>query len=131
MKSPLRVRLGPVAIQVLNYLSTHPNAQDTVEGIGEWWLLEQRVRSIIGQVKNALAELVVQEMVIERTGQDGRVHYRLNARKQRTVERLLRGRALLGGKSDFTNWDHCVSAKVSSKARMVDKTSKGTLRNKS
>lgn len=89
MKSPPSVRLGPVALQILSYLSTHPNAQDTVEGIAEWWLLEQRIRHVSRHVKQALAELVAQGMVLERTGEDARVHYRLNPRKRKTLAQVL------------------------------------------
>lgn len=90
MKSPSSVRLGSVALQILSYLSTHKDAQDTIEGIAEWWLLEQRVHHMIGEVKKALAELVAQRMVVERTGRDGRAHYRLNPRKQRRVAHVLK-----------------------------------------
>ena len=87
MKSPTSMRLGPVALQILTYLSTHRDAQDTVEGIAEWWLLEQRVRHVITEVKKALAELVAQGLVLERAGQDGRARYRLNPRKCGTIAR--------------------------------------------
>jgi len=90
MKSPSSIRLGPVALQILSYLSTHRDAQDTVEGIAEWWLMEQRIRCMIREVKQALAELVSQGLVLERGGRDGRVHYRLNPRKQRTVAQHLK-----------------------------------------
>jgi hypothetical protein len=89
VKSQSSVCLGPVALQILSYLRTHQNAQDTVEGIAEWWLLEQHVRYLRGQVKQALAELVAQRMVLERTGRDGRVHYRLHPRRIRAVSRVL------------------------------------------
>ena len=89
MKSSPSVRLGPVALQILSYLSTHPNAQDTVEGIAEWWGMEQRIRCMIREVKQPLAELVVQGLVLERTGRDGRVYYRVNPRKQRTLAQHL------------------------------------------
>jgi hypothetical protein len=89
VKSPPSVRLGRVALQILRYLKTYPNAQDTVEGIAEWWLLEERIRYMITEVKQALAELVARGMVLERTGRDGRAHYRLDSRKQQTVARLL------------------------------------------
>jgi hypothetical protein len=81
--------LGPLALQIMAYLSTHRDAQDTVEGIAEWWLLEQRIRNVITEVKKALAELVAHGLVLERKGRDGRVRYRLNPRKQRTAAHLL------------------------------------------
>ena len=90
MKSRSSVRLGPVASQILGYLSTHKDAQDTVEGIAEWWLMEQRVRRMISEVKQALGELVTAGMVLRRKGRDGRVHYRLNSRMHKSVANQLR-----------------------------------------
>jgi len=89
MKSPPCVRLGPVALQILAYLTTHRNAQDTVEGIAEWWLLEQRIRHAITEVKSGLAELVGQGLIVQSTGRDGRMRYRLDPRKRRTVAQHL------------------------------------------
>lgn len=87
MKSPPCVSLSPVARQILDYLSTHKDAQDTIEGIAEWWLLEQRIRIVITDAKKALDELVEQGMVLARKGQDGRVHYRLKQRKRAVATR--------------------------------------------
>jgi hypothetical protein len=89
VKSPSSVRLGPVALRILSYLRTHKHAQDTLEGIAEWWLLEQRIRYVSKQVKQALAELVEQGMVLKRIGRDGRAHYRLNIRKRKAATQLL------------------------------------------
>ena len=90
MKSPPSARLGPVAIQILSYLSTHRAAQDTIEGITEWWLLEQQLRQVVRKVKQALAELVAERIILERRGRDGRVHYRLNRTKRVTIDKLVR-----------------------------------------
>ncbi len=78
-------RLGPVAQQILAYLNRHRHAQDTLEGIAEWWLVEQRVRHVVGDVKKAVGELVAQGLVLERTARDGRVSYRLDQRKHKLL----------------------------------------------
>ena len=67
-----------MALQILAYLNMHREAQDTVEGIAEWWLLEQRIRRVTKEVKKALVELVACGLVLERDGHDGHVHYCLN-----------------------------------------------------
>lgn len=64
--------------EILGYLSNHPAAQDTVEGIAEWWLLERWIRREAGQVEVALEHLVARGKIAKRTGPDGRAHYRLN-----------------------------------------------------
>jgi hypothetical protein len=75
---------------ILSYISEHPGAQDTLEGIVEWWLLEQRVEHQITVVKEALAELVARRLVIERRGADARTHYRVNRRKSKEISALLK-----------------------------------------
>jgi hypothetical protein len=61
-----------------SYLKNHPDAQDTKEGILEWWLLHQRAESI----ENALAELVDRRFLDSFTGPDAKVHYRIAANRQ-------------------------------------------------
>ncbi len=80
----------PAAFRILDYLVSHPEAQDTVEGIAEWWLLEQHIRRVSGEVKQAMVELAAKGFVLERRGEDGRVCYRLNPRKRAEVAQLLR-----------------------------------------
>ena len=83
-------RRSPIFYQILAYFADHPQAQDTVEGIVEWWLLEQRIKRASTQVKAALAQLVAEGLVIARKGTAGRVYYRVNRLKLREIRRLLR-----------------------------------------
>ena len=69
---------GSIAYEILRYLETYPQAQDTVEGITEWWLLEQRIVNTLQQVQASVDELVAQNRLVVRRGLDGRVSYRLN-----------------------------------------------------
>ena len=57
-----------VFYEILAYLADHPQAQDTVKGIVEWWLLEQRIKRAKTQVKAVLAQLVGEELMFARTG---------------------------------------------------------------
>ena len=70
-----------VAQELLGYLARHPDAQDTLEGILEWWLLEEKIRRRAFEVKEALAELVKSGLLRERKGKDDRTHYRVNRRR--------------------------------------------------
>jgi DNA-binding IscR family transcriptional regulator len=81
-----------VACEILAYLAEHPEAQDTVEGIAEWWLMEQQIKRGIAQIKNALTELVTQGLVLERKGRDGRIHYCLNRQRSGEIGMLLKKR---------------------------------------
>ena len=70
-----------IAYDILAYLSEHPDAQDTLQGIVEWWILEQEIKTRIKQVERALAGLVAERLVVERKGKDSQTHYRVNRRK--------------------------------------------------
>jgi hypothetical protein len=69
---PIR-RRAPIVYEILAYLVDHPEAQDTVEGIVAWWVLEQRLKRQTSRVKEALAELVAGESVIARRRRDARI----------------------------------------------------------
>ena len=60
------------ACRILAYLQANPDAQDTLEGIVEWWLLDQRIRDETDRVKEALAYLTKQGLVTARIGTDSR-----------------------------------------------------------
>jgi hypothetical protein len=66
-----------LAGDIMAYLVNHPEAQDTVEGITEWWLLEQKIRKTASEVKAALGTLVAKKKVKQVHRQDGRIYYRL------------------------------------------------------
>jgi hypothetical protein len=80
----------PLANEVLAYLLEHPQAQDTMEGIAEWWLLEQRIRYAVADVEATLRELVGNEFLVARQWRDGRTYYGLNRDKEREIRRYLR-----------------------------------------
>jgi hypothetical protein len=78
-----------IAGDILAYLARHPEADDTVAGIAEWWLLEQELRCRTTDVRNAVAELVAQNLITERKGEDAQIHYRVNKDKTEEIAALL------------------------------------------
>ena len=64
---------------LLAYLGRYPEAHDTLEGIVEWWLLEQHVQKSSVVVKEALNALIAKGIVTEIRFPDGRIHYCLRA----------------------------------------------------
>jgi hypothetical protein len=80
----------PIANEILAYLVKHPEAQDTLEGITEWWLLEQRIRYAVAEVDGALNKLVADGLLVIRQCADGRTYYGLNRAKEREIRRHLR-----------------------------------------
>ena len=79
-----------IAHLILAYLHANPEAQDTVEGIVEWWLLEQKIRRQTESVQQALDELTAQGLITARLGQDSRVHYSIERNKTEEIEKLLK-----------------------------------------
>lgn len=78
-----------IAREILAYLVEHPNAQDTVEGIAEWWLLERRIQQDVPRVKAALAELTERGLIRKRKGKDSSVRYQLDQERLQEIKNLL------------------------------------------
>jgi hypothetical protein len=81
-----------IANMILTYLCTNPNAEDTVEGIVEWWLLEEDIKWRTAAVKQALSELITNDLLLEKRGSDGRLRYSVNPERlseiQQQVQKL-------------------------------------------
>ena len=82
-----------ISEEILSYLAQHPGAQDTIEGIVGWWLLERRIKHQTVSVKAALAGLIGEGLVIERKGRGARSVYRINRRRMKTIMALLEQRS--------------------------------------
>ena len=80
----------PLADEVLAYLVRHPQAEDTAEGIAEWWLPKERNRHAILDVEGALSELARDGFLVARQCRDGRTYYRLNRDREQEVRQRLR-----------------------------------------
>jgi hypothetical protein len=78
-----------ISYDILAYLAEHPDAQDTTEGIAEWWLSERPARPNAARVKEALAELVALGLVLARRGEGARTYYKANRRKLREIAAVL------------------------------------------
>jgi len=74
--------LPDVSREVLRYLIQHPSANDTVEGIVQWWLLEQRIQHSLAEVRAAMAGLVASQLVVAHQRRDGRIYYQIDKRKK-------------------------------------------------
>jgi Fe2+ or Zn2+ uptake regulation protein len=84
------VSRSPIARAILQYLLSHPEAQDTLAGIVEWWLPEQKVKTQRATVKKILSQLVQEELLIERKGTDSQLHYRINSERLSKIKVLLK-----------------------------------------
>ena len=75
--------------EILAYLVDHPKAQDTLEGIVDWWLLERAIKFQKAQVKKALTELVTNGLIIEQKGGNSKIHYRVNQSRFDEIKKLV------------------------------------------
>ena len=89
MKPACTIFSQPVAREVLVYFITYPDANDTVEGIVEWRLLEQQIRHSVAEAEATLSGLVAKKLMLARRGTDGRIHYRVNPAKKTEILKLL------------------------------------------
>ena len=74
---------------VLSYMLENMAAQDTLEGIVEWWLLEKKIERNTAEVKSVLDELSARELIVEFKAPDSRIRYRVNRSKQSEIVALL------------------------------------------
>jgi hypothetical protein len=78
-----------LAQQILAYLLAHPNAEDTVAGVAEWWLFQQRIMMSIEDVKTALCWLVSAGYVVEQSGAGIHLRYRINLDKYDEIHSII------------------------------------------
>ena len=74
-----------IGYDILAYMAEHPDAQDTTEGIIEWWLSERPARPSASRVEEALAELVTLGLVLARRSEDARTYYKADRGKLREI----------------------------------------------
>lgn len=78
-----------IAHAILTYLIQHEEAQDTLEGIAHWWLLQQAIEQHIPLVRKALAELVEQELILMHERRGTQARYGINPQKRNEIAELL------------------------------------------
>ena len=86
------VRRSLVARAILAHAYKYPEAQDTIDGIAEWWLTEEKIRARLATVKAALADLVARGLMLRHTGKDSQVHYRINSHRLKEIQAALKQR---------------------------------------
>ena len=76
--------------EILAYLVDHPKAQDTLEGIANWWLLERTIKFQEAQVKKALSDLVARGLILEKKGSNSQRYYRINKHKYKEIQEIFK-----------------------------------------
>jgi len=78
------------ALEILAYVADHPQAKDGLQGIVEWWILEQRIVVQTAIVKAALWSLVEEGLlVIERNNGSGHM-YGINPERIDEIREIVR-----------------------------------------
>lgn len=88
---PTESSLPSPAPEILEYLARHPDAQDTIDGILHWWLLDACIRKWASKIAETL-DLLVQEGFLEmKRSDDGHVLYRVSPQYRMTLEQRRAG----------------------------------------
>jgi len=74
---------------ILAYLVEHPHAQDTSEGVRQWWLAQRGIACDPDALRPALDELVRSGLLVVIHASDARVHYRLNTARKDEIAAML------------------------------------------
>ena len=80
---------GPDEIQseILAHLVAHPDSEETLEGIAEWWLLERSIERRLEEVRTALEGLVAEGLLERRSRAGSTPRYRIRDEAKSEVER--------------------------------------------
>jgi hypothetical protein len=77
----VEIRKQRVEGLILTYLARNPTAEDTVDGILEWWLMNEEIRFRMQEVEAALVELTDRGIITQTIGEDSRARYRISPKK--------------------------------------------------
>lgn len=75
---PAEASLPSPAPEILDYLARHPDAQDTIDGILHWWVLESCIRSWGPKIADTVELLVEQGFLEKKPSGDGHIFYRVS-----------------------------------------------------
>jgi len=72
-------RLPSPAPEILDYLARHPDAQDTIDGILHWWVLDASIQKWAPKIAETVTKLVEQGFLEEKPSPDGQTFYRISS----------------------------------------------------
>jgi hypothetical protein len=74
------------APEILDYLARQPGAQDTIEGILHWWVLDAYIRKWAPKIAKTVAQLVERGFLEENPSSDGKIFYHISPRYLSTLQ---------------------------------------------
>jgi hypothetical protein len=69
--------VAEIARAIADYVGKNPQAQDTLEGIIQWWLSEVEHKPRVALIKQALDELVAGGVITAHKAKDAQILYRV------------------------------------------------------
>jgi hypothetical protein len=75
------------APEILDYLTRHPEAQDTLDGILHWWVLDSCVKRWAPRIAETVAKLVEQGFLEQKRSPDGQTFYHVSPRYISTLQK--------------------------------------------
>jgi hypothetical protein len=78
-----------MALEILAYVTHRPSAQDTFEGILEWWVMERYLERQRREVRGAVDELVAAGFLVAARGRDRRLRFKLNPERGEEARALV------------------------------------------
>jgi hypothetical protein len=75
---PFDLPLQSPAPEILDYLAKHPDAQDTIDGIVHWWVLDASIQKWAPKIAETVAQLVEQGFLEQKRSTDGKVLYHIS-----------------------------------------------------
>ena len=79
-----------IAREILTYLEKHPDAEDTLDGIMQSWLINQGDKYKPAIVREVVKDLVLEGTILESKTPGSDTAYRLNVVKRNRMKELLK-----------------------------------------
>jgi hypothetical protein len=76
---PTNPPLSSPAPEILDYLARQPGAQDTIEGILHWWVLDSCIRTWTPKISKTVEQLVERGLLEEKPSSDGKIFYHISS----------------------------------------------------
>lgn len=73
----------------MSYLLHNPDAQDTLEGIAQWWLLERCLEPRLVEIRQAVEDLTEQGLLVARGGHGQPQRFQIHRDRLAEIRRVL------------------------------------------
>lgn len=75
--------------KILAYLLDNPDAQDTLKGIADWWLLQQDIKRNVALIRKTIDWLTYKGFLVEKLGRDKTKYYQVNRARLPEISALI------------------------------------------